>query len=127
MKRLTSNIITTAVLLALCSTAAVSGPFKRADRLAPKHTPASPSVILRGNGPATAPHCEFGFQTQQQTGWLLICRKIVAPELKNLTLAQAGQANCNVSSYWNYGPQPKVLQDHKSFFEIQYTCGHVEG
>jgi len=75
-----------------------------------------------------APYCEFGFSTEQQTGWLLKCRKIVPVLQKGVALTQAGNANCNTDSYWNYGPA--VTAKHLAgnhFVVVRYTCGHVEG
>lgn len=75
----------------------------------------------------TAPSCLAGWQTQEKKSWILVCRIIVAPELKNATIAAGNGANCQVNSYWNYGPNVKILQNHPNFVEMTYTCGHVEG
>jgi hypothetical protein len=74
------------------------------------------------------PSCAPGFQTVQKSASILKCRKTVPMAQKGVALTQAQTAQCQVNSYWNYGPS--VTASHGAanvLVTVRYTCGHVEG
>ena len=74
------------------------------------------------------PTCAPGFQTVQKNASILKCRKTVPVLQKGVALTQAQTAQCQVDSYWNYGPA--VTANHHPanvLVTVRYTCGHVEG
>lgn len=80
-------------------------------------------------GPATAaePACIPGFTTLQKETWILRCRKIVPLPQQNAAFVQANNANCNFTSYWNYGPDvTSEINRARRTATIRYKCGHVE-
>lgn len=50
------------------------------------------------------PNCVAGFQTVQKSASILKCRKTVPMAQKGVALTQAQTAQCQVDSYWNFGP-----------------------
>jgi hypothetical protein len=87
-------------------------------------------ALLASSAPAAAadPVCQFGFQTDEKKSWLLKCKKTVPLLQKGVALTEAGNANCNTNSYWNFGPA--VTAEHirrNTMVTVRYTCGHVEG
>jgi hypothetical protein len=88
------------------------------------------AVILGITMPASiaGPVCASGFQTEQKQASILKCKKRVPMAQKGVALTQAETAQCQVDSYWNYGPA--VTAKHgpaNQFVTVRYTCGHVEG
>ena len=80
------------------------------------------------NAEAADPVCQFGFQTVVQENWILKCRKTAPMAQKGVLLTEAGNASCNTSRYWNFGP--KVTAQHlrrNTMVRVEYLCGHVEG
>jgi hypothetical protein len=74
------------------------------------------------------PNCTPGFQTVQKSASILKCKKTVPVIQKGVALTQAQTAQCQVDSYWNYGPA--VTANHHPanvLVTVRYTCGHVEG
>ena len=74
------------------------------------------------------PSCAPGFQTVQKSASILKCRKTVPMAQKGVALTQAETAQCQVNSYWNFGPS--VTAKHGAgnvLVTVRYTCGHVEG
>jgi hypothetical protein len=85
-------------------------------------------VTLTEPAAAADPVCQFGFLTDVKNSWLLKCKKTVPLLQKGVALTQAGNANCNTNSYWNFGPA--VTATHlpgNILVLVRYTCGHVEG
>jgi hypothetical protein len=88
------------------------------------------AVVLGITAPAALadPACVSGFQTEQKQASILKCKKRVPMAQKGVALTQAQTAQCQVDSYWNYGPA--VTAQHgpaNAFVTVRYTCGHVEG
>jgi hypothetical protein len=88
------------------------------------------AVVLGITMPASiaGPTCVPGFQTVQKSASILKCRKTVPVLQKGVALTQAQTAQCQVDSYWNYGPA--VTANHgpaNVLVTVRYTCGHVEG
>jgi hypothetical protein len=74
------------------------------------------------------PNCVAGFQTVQKSASILKCKKTVPVIQKGVALTQAQTAQCQVDSYWNFGPA--VTANHHPanvLVTVRYTCGHVEG
>jgi hypothetical protein len=91
-------------------------------------TAASAYLFPTNSAHAADPVCESGFQTVQKKSWILKCSKTAPMSQKGVLLTQAYNANCNTSSYWNFGP--KVDAEHlrrNTMVKVDYTCGHVEG
>jgi hypothetical protein len=83
---------------------------------------------LTESAAAADPTCVTGFQTVEKKSWILKCKKTVPLLQKGVALTQAGNANCNTSNYWNFGPS--VTAQHlagNTLVTVRYTCGHVEG
>ncbi|MEP9388070.1 hypothetical protein [Mesorhizobium sp. KR9-304] len=75
-----------------------------------------------------APVCAPGFQTVQKQASILKCRKTVPMAQKGVALTQAQTAQCQVDSYWNYGPAVSANHHPANILvTVRYTCGHVEG
>lgn len=75
-----------------------------------------------------APVCASGFKTEEKKSYVLKCAKTVRMAQKGVALTQAQTAQCQVDSYWNYGPA--VTAKHgpaNKLVTVRYTCGHVEG
>lgn len=84
-------------------------------------------VAFSDKAQAAEPACIHGFTTLQKETWILRCRKIVPIAQKNAALMQANNANCNFTSYWNYGPEVTSEIDRaRGTATIRYKCGHVE-
>lgn len=88
------------------------------------------AVILGITLPAAVadPVCLSGFQTEHKSASILKCKKKVPVIQKGVALTQAQTAQCQVDSYWNYGPA--VTAQHgpaNVFVTVRYTCGHAEG
>ena len=89
--------------------------------------PASAIGGLMGNG-GGAPSCVVGFAAIQQLDWLLKCQRTVPVALMGVAVTQANNANCNTSSYWNYGPNTTTQVNRgRGTATVTYICGHVEG
>jgi hypothetical protein len=88
------------------------------------------ALVLGITMPASfaSPSCKPGFQTVQKSASILKCRKTVPMAQKGVALTEAQTAQCQVNSYWNYGPA--VTAKHRlanTQVTVRYTCGHVEG
>ena len=87
-------------------------------------------TLVATTEPASAadPFCENGFNTLDKKSWILKCGKTVPVLQKGVWLTHAYNANCNTSTYWNFGPS--VTAKHlpgNILVRITYICGHVEG
>lgn len=74
------------------------------------------------------PTCAPGFTTEHKSASILKCKKTVRVVKKGVALTEAQNAQCQVNSYWNYGPA--VTAKHgaaNALVTVRYTCGHVEG
>lgn len=74
------------------------------------------------------PVCAPGFQTEHKSASILKCKKTVRMTQKGVALTEAQTAQCQVNSYWNYGPA--VTAKHgpaNRRVTVRYTCGHAEG
>jgi hypothetical protein len=90
---------------------------------------ASTAALVALTEPAAAaePACIPGFTTLQKETWILRCRKIVPLPQQNASLVQANKADCNFTSYWNYGPEvTSEINRARGTATIRYKCGHVE-
>jgi hypothetical protein len=77
---------------------------------------------------AADPTCVTGFSTIEKKSWLLRCRRTVPLALKGVALTQAGNAVCNTTPYWNFGPQVTATHiNNNTQVRVDYKCGHVEG
>jgi hypothetical protein len=88
---------------------------------------ASGYFLLTEHAAAADPVCEFGFQTIEKKNYILRCSKTAPMSQKGVLLTQANNANCNTSSYWNFGP--KVTAQHlrrNTAVRVDYMCGHAE-
>jgi len=84
-------------------------------------------VALAGPASAAEPACIAGFTTLQKETWILRCRKIVPLPQQNAAFVQANNADCNFTSYWNYGPKvTSEINRARRTATIRYTCGHIE-
>ncbi|MEO8669127.1 MAG: hypothetical protein ABI399_11465 [Bauldia sp.] len=77
---------------------------------------------------AADPVCVAGFQKIEKKSWILRCRKTVPLVQKGVALTQAGNAVCNTTAYWNFGPQVTATHiNNNTQVRVDYKCGHVEG
>ena len=88
------------------------------------------AIVLGIATPASiaGPVCAPGFKTEQKQASILKCKKTVRMAQKGVALTQAQTAQCQIDSYWNYGPA--VTANHgpaNVLVTVRYTCGHVEG
>jgi hypothetical protein len=67
---------------------------------------AGAAIVLGITMPASIadPVCTSGFQTEQKQASILKCKKRVPMAQKGVALTQAETAQCQINSYWNYGP-----------------------
>lgn len=83
---------------------------------------------ISASASTASPNCVAGFQTEHKSASILKCKKTVRMAQKGVALTQAQTAQCQINSYWNYGPAVSAKHGPANrLVTVRYTCGHVEG